>query len=123
ASSQLATQLGQGASADVFASADTTQMDNARQSGAVTGPDQVFARNRLVLVTPRDNPARLSAVKDLANPGVKFVTAQPSVPIGQYSAQMLDNAAADPAYGADFKSKVVANTVSQEDNVRQVVSK
>ncbi|HEV7662134.1 MAG TPA: molybdate ABC transporter substrate-binding protein [Chloroflexota bacterium] len=123
ASSQLATQLGQGANADAFASADAAQMDNARKSGAVSGQDQVFARNRLVLITPKDNPARISAVPDLANQGVKFVTAQPSVPIGQYTIQMLDKASADPAYGADFKSKVVANTVSQEDNVRQVVAK
>src|SRR6266702_1801397 len=77
ASSQLATQLGQGASADVFASADQTQMDNAKKAGAIAGRDQVFARNRLVLITPKDNPAKLSAIRDLANPGVKFVTAPP----------------------------------------------
>ena len=123
ASSQLATQLGQGARADVFASADTTQMDNARKAGAMTGQDQVFARNRLVLITPRDNPRHIASVNDLANDGVKFVTAGPSVPIGQYTAQMLDKATADPAYGAAFKARVMANTVSQEDNVRQVVSK
>jgi molybdate transport system substrate-binding protein len=123
ASSQLATQLGQGASADVFASADTTQMDNAKKSGALTGQDRIFAGNRLILITPRDNPARITAVKDLANDGVKFVTAQPSVPIGTYTAQMLDKASADPSYGSDFKTRVIANTVSQEDNVRQVVSK
>src|SRR5205085_6224305 len=123
ASSQLATQLGQGASADVFASADTTQMDNAKKSGAVTGQDRIFAGNRLVLITPKDNPAHITSVGDLANPGVKFVTAQPSVPIGTYTAQMLDKASADPQYGADFKDRVVGNTVSQEDNVRQVVSK
>jgi len=123
ASSQLATQLGQGAKADVFASADQTQMDNAKKADAIAGSDQVFARNRLVLIVPKDNPQHISAVKDLANAGVKFVTAQPSVPIGQYTAQLLDKAAADPAYGADFKSRVQANTVSQEDNVRQVVSK
>ncbi len=123
ASSQLATQLGQGASADVFASADTTQMDNARKSGAVTGQDQLFAGNRLVLITPRDNPKKISSVKDLANDGVKFVTAQPSVPIGTYTVQMLDKASVDPAYGSDFKTRVIGNTVSQEDNVRQVVSK
>src|SRR6266571_7045976 len=123
ASSQLATQLGQGASADVFASADTVQMDNAKKSGAVTGQDRIFAGNRLVLITPKDNPAHINSVKDRANDGVKFVTAQPSVPIGTYTAQMLDKASADPSYGADYKSKVMANTVSQEDNVRQVVSK
>jgi molybdenum ABC transporter molybdate-binding protein len=98
-------------------------MDNAKKSGAVTGQDKVFAGNRLVLITPKDNPAKISGVKDLANDGVKFVTAQPSVPIGTYTAQMLDKASADPAYGSDFKAKVQANTVSQEDNVRQVVSK
>jgi molybdate transport system substrate-binding protein len=123
ASSQLATQLGQGARADVFASADQTQMDNARKADAIAGQDRVFAANRLVVITPRDNPKQISSVKDLANDGVKFVTAQPSVPIGQYTAQMLDKAAADPAYGSDFKSRVEANTVSKEDNVRQVVSK
>ena len=76
ASSQLATQLGQDARADVFASADQTQMDNAKKAGAVAGQDQVFARNRLVLITPKDNPAHISTVKDLANNGVKFVTAR-----------------------------------------------
>ena len=123
ASSQLATQLGQGAKADVFASADQTQMDNAKKADAIGGQDVVFARNRLVVITPKDNPKQITAVKDLAKDGVKFVTAQPTVPIGQYTAQMLDKAVADPAYGADFKSKVEANTVSKEDNVRQVVSK
>lgn len=123
ASSQLATQLGQGASADVFASADSTQMDNAKKAGGITGQGRVFAANRLVLITPKDNPAHINSVKDLANRGVKFVTAQPTVPIGQYTQQLLDKASADPDYGIDFKSSVVANTVSQEDNVRQVVSK
>lgn len=123
ASSQLATQLGQGARADVFASADQTQMDNARKADAIAGQDRVFAGNRLVVITPRDNPKQISGVKELANDGVKFVTAQPSVPIGQYTAELLDKATADPMYGSDFASKVKANTVSQEDNVRQVVSK
>src|SRR5262249_14875409 len=71
----------------------------------------------------KDNPKKIASVKDLGNDGVKFVTAQPSVPIGQYTAQMLDKASADPAFGADFKSRVENNTVSREDNVRQVVSK
>jgi molybdate transport system substrate-binding protein len=123
ASSALATQLGQGARADVFASADQTQMDNAKKTDAIGGQDRVFARNRLVVIAPKDNPKKIMAVKDLANDGVKFVTAATSVPIGQYTAQMLDKAVADPTFGADFKSKVEANTVSREDNVRQVVSK
>jgi molybdate transport system substrate-binding protein len=123
ASSQLAAQLGQGAIADVFASADTLQMDSARESGALAAPDHIFAGNRLVLITPKDNPAHINGVKDLANPGVKIVTAQPGVPISDYTAQMCDKAAADPSYGADFKSRMQANTVSEEEDVQQVVSK
>src|SRR5215510_9138199 len=88
ASSQLAQQLGQGARADVFASADQTQMDNAKKADAIAGQDRVFARNRLVVITPKDNPKQITAVKDLSKDGVKFVTAQPSVPIGQYTSQM-----------------------------------
>jgi molybdate transport system substrate-binding protein len=122
-SSQLRTQLEQGARADVFASADQAQMDNAKKADAIAGTDQVFARNRLVLIVPKNNPANLSAVKDLGNDGVKFLTVQPSVPIGQYTSALLDKAVADPAYGADFKSRVEGNIVSREDNVRQIVSK
>jgi molybdate transport system substrate-binding protein len=122
-SSQLATQLGQGAKADVFASADQTQMDNARRADAISGQGRVFARNQLVVITPKDNPKKISTVKDLASDSVKFVTAQATVPIGQYTAQMLDKASAEPSYGADFKTRVENNTVSREDNVRQVVSK
>src|SRR5205823_10634456 len=59
ASSQLATQLGQGARADVFASADQTQMDNAKKADAIGGQDLVFARNRLVVITPKDNPKKI----------------------------------------------------------------
>src|SRR5258708_18948029 len=98
-------------------------MDNATKAAAATGQDQVFARNPLVLITPKDNPARINAIKDLANPGVKLVTAATGVPIGQYTLQMLDKASADPTYGADFRTKVERNIVSKEDNVRQVVSK
>jgi molybdate transport system substrate-binding protein len=122
-SSQLANQLAQGAGADVFASADQAQMDSARKADAIVGRERVFARNRLVLIVPKDNPRQVTSLEDLAREGLKFVTAQPSVPIGQYTAQLLDKAAADPAYGADFKDRVQRNTVSREDNVRQVVSK
>src|SRR4030088_655713 len=83
ASTQLATQLGQGARADVFASADQFQLDNAKKTDAIAGQDRVFARNRLVVITPKDNPKQIAAVADLARDGVKLVTAQPSVPIGQ----------------------------------------
>ena len=121
---QLATQLGQGASADVFASADTDADGQRPKVRRRQRPGQASLRaTAWSLITPKDNPAKISSVKDLANDGVKFVTAQPSVPIGKYTAQMLDKATADPSLRRDFKTRSMANTVSQEDNVRQVVSK
>lgn len=123
ASSQLRTQLQQGASADVFASADQSQMNNARSDGSIAGPDVTFARNRLVLIMPRDNPGRLQSAADIANPGIRFVTAAPEVPIGVYTQNMLDTMSQIDVFGADFKDRANANIVSREPNVRQVVAK
>jgi molybdate transport system substrate-binding protein len=123
ASSQLRVQLEQGAPADVFASADTIQMDNAVKSAVVVGTPTVFARNRLVVIVPAPNPAGITALADLARPGVKFVTAGPEVPVGNYTRQMLEKMAADPQYGAGFDQRVRGNVVSEEANVRQVVTK
>jgi molybdate transport system substrate-binding protein len=62
-------------------------------------------------------------LRDLANPGLKLVLADKSVPAGNYTLQALDKLSADPAYGGDFKERVLANVVSYESNVRQVLSK
>jgi molybdate transport system substrate-binding protein len=51
------------------------------------------------------------------------VLADPTVPAGNYSLQALDRLSSDPEYGVDFKEKVLANVVSREDNVRQVLAK
>lgn len=123
ASPQLRTQLEHGARADVFASADTAQMDAAARAGLLAGDPRAFAGNRLVVIAPRENPGGIASVRDLAQPGVKLVATPPSVPIGQYTLELLDRASADPAYGADFRARVEANVVSREDNVRQAVAK
>jgi molybdate transport system substrate-binding protein len=122
-SSQLRAQLEQGAHADLFASADEAQMTAARAAGVLVGEPRVFAYNRLTIVVPRDNPRRVEGVRDLAQPGLKFVTSQLSVPIGQYTLAMLDRASADPTFGPDFRARVERNIVSREDNVRQIVAK
>jgi molybdate transport system substrate-binding protein len=123
ASSQLRTQLQQGASADVFASADQTQMNNARTDGSIAGPDVPFARNRLVVITPKENPGQIQTAADLARPGIRFVTAAPEVPIGVYTQNIFDKMSQIEAFGADFKDRANANIVSREPNVRQVVAK
>jgi molybdate transport system substrate-binding protein len=121
-SGTLVTQLSQGAKADAFAAADQNTMNNARNAGALSGQDQIFARNSLIIIVPTANPARITGLKDLANPGVKVVTADTSVPIGQYTQNMLMKASADPSYGSDFQSKFRANVVSQQTDDKQIVA-
>ncbi len=122
ASSQLRVQIAQGAHADVFASADEQQMA-AAESGGLVHASTVFARNELTIITPARSSADIHRLQDLAKPGVRLVTAQPSVPIGQYTRDLLARAGQDPAYGASFPLDVERNIVSREDNVRQVVGK
>jgi molybdate transport system substrate-binding protein len=123
-SNQLATQIGEGAPADVFASANTAQMDVAVEAGRVdAGAPQIFVTNRLVVVYPADNPAGIAGLADLANPDTLLVLAAEEVPAGRYSLEFLDLAAADPAFGASFKDDVLGNVVSYEENVRSVLNK
>jgi molybdate transport system substrate-binding protein len=122
-SSALRTQLEQGAKADVYASADTVQMDNARNAGLLVGDSAVFVRNTPIIIVPANNPQAIAFPADLAKPGVKLVLAAPEVPIGNYARQVIRKLATDPAMGADYEAKVLANLVSNEANVRAVVSK
>lgn len=123
-SQQLARQIVQGAPADVFASANQTQMNNVIAEGyVVSGTQRTFVRNRLVIVYPIDNPANIATLADLARPGVKLVLADQAVPVGQYALDVLQKAAARPTYGATFREQVLANVVSYEANVRAVLSK
>jgi molybdate transport system substrate-binding protein len=123
-SQQLAQQIIQGAPADVFASANHTQMALVVEAGEIReGSQQVFAGNRLVVIFPSDNPAGIGELKDLAGPGLKLVFAAQEVPVGQYSLGFLEKASADPAFGPDYKDNVLGNIVSYEDNVKAVLTK
>jgi molybdate transport system substrate-binding protein len=123
-SQQLAQQINEGAPADVFASANKKQMNVLIETGTViSGTQQTFARNRLVVIYPQDNPAGLKELKDLANPGLKLVLAAQEVPVGQYALDFIDKAVAGPAFGAAFKDGVLKNVVSYENNVKTVLTK
>jgi molybdate transport system substrate-binding protein len=123
-SDQLATQIAEGAPADVLASANRTQMNNVIKSGQViSGTERVFVRNRLVVVYPKDNPGGLAALKDLAKPGLKVVLANKSVPVGTYALDFLSKASKLPEYTTEFSPMVLSNVVSYEENVRAVLSK
>ncbi len=122
-SSTLAAQLAEGAPADVFASANNKQMQVTIEAGRIVDPAVTFARNRLVVVIPADNPAHIKTLHDLATPGVQLILAAPGVPVRDYTDTMLEKLAADADYGDDYRQAVLANLVSEEDNVRQVVAK
>ncbi len=123
-SQQLVQQIGQGAPADVFASAATKNMDDAVKAGNVAdGAARAFARNRLVAIVPQANPAGIKMLADLGKPGVRLVLAAKEVPVGQYALDFLDKASKDATYGADYKDKTLKNVASYEQNVRAVLSK
>jgi molybdate transport system substrate-binding protein len=123
-SQQLAQQINQGAPADVFASANQAQMKAVVQAGEiVSGTQQTFVKNRLVVIFPKNNPAGLKQLKDLANPGLKLVFAAKDVPVGQYSLEFLTKAITDPPFGPAYQAAVLKNVVSYEDNVKAVLAK
>jgi molybdate transport system substrate-binding protein len=121
-SQALRTQIEAGAPADVFASASGKEMDVAVAGKFIAeGTPQKFLSNKLVVILPANNPAALEKLEDLANPGIKLVLAAEEVPVGNYARQALD--LMNGSFGTDFKDKVLANVVSNEDNVKQVVAK
>lgn len=120
-SSQLRTQIAQGARADVFASADEPNMRKAQQEGLIDGEPRVFVRNTPVIAAAPTAP--IATLQDLARPGVRLVLAAKDVPIGNYARQILQRASQDPGYGKDFADRVLRNVVSEETNVKAALTK
>jgi molybdate transport system substrate-binding protein len=88
----LVTQIEQGAPADVFASADTTNMDKLTADGFTSGTSKIFARNQLEIVVAPGNPKGITGLADLAKSGVIYISEAPTVPAGKYSLQALATA-------------------------------
>lgn len=121
-SQTLRTQLEEGAQADVFASANLKHMEAVIASGLVNAANsQIFLKNELVIVLPADNPFGAGGLDELASPGLKLVMAAPEVPVGAYALESLGNLNA--LYGDLFQQDVLANLVSREENVKQVITK
>ena len=113
-SDALALQIRNGAPADVFASASPAQPEALYKDGIVLRP-RWFATNRLTLIVPRANPAGIKSVFDLRRSGVKLVIGTTTVPIGSYTRQVLSR--------LGITSAVMKNVVSQESDVKGIVSK
>jgi len=123
-SQTLVTQMTEGATADVFASANLAQMMAAVEAGLIAGEPEMFVSNRLAIVVPSDNPAGLTSAAGLATDGLRLVLAQAEVPVGVYARQAICLMGHDSAgYGEDFVARVAANVVSEEDDVREVLTK
>jgi molybdate transport system substrate-binding protein len=121
-SQTLQTQVEQGAQPDVFASASAKQMTALVSEGFIDqSASRTFLNNKLVVILPADNPASLQGLQDLAKPGIKLVLAAEDVPVGNYARQALD--LMDAKFGNGYKAKVLANVVSNEEDVKQVVAK
>jgi molybdate transport system substrate-binding protein len=101
ASSALREQILAGAPADVFASADTANMDQVVEAGSVEGEPEVFARNELQIVVPAGNPGDVDGLDDFADPDLLVGLCAEEVPCGQFGRQVLANAHVTPAQDTD----------------------
>ena len=109
ASSQTcATQIKQGAPADVFASADVPHMDDVAD---LVDTPMVFAHNELAIAVEPGNPLGIAGLADLANDELKVVLGAPEIPVGAYALKALD------AQGIEVEP------VSLEETVKAVVTK
>ncbi len=113
-SDQLALQIRQGAPADVYAAASPKYTQLLYHDGLVRKPI-TFATNKLIVMVPKSNPGRIDSVYDLRRQGVKVVIGDRGVPIGAYTRQLLDALGVTDA--------VMRNVVSQETDVKGIVSK
>jgi molybdate transport system substrate-binding protein len=112
-SDELAGQIEEGARADVFAAASMKYADKLFAENLIERP-RIFATNRLVLVVPRNNPARIRSVADAGRDNVKVVVAAEGVPVGDYTRAVLANMG---------REEVLENVVSNEEDVKGVVAK
>jgi molybdate transport system substrate-binding protein len=123
-SQMLRTQIENGAYADIFASANTKQLNAVKAARLMNNSSvSIFVRNKLALVVPRDNPAKIHNLIDLARSGIKIVIGTKDVPVGDYAMQIINKLGNDSSYGPEYEKKVTANIISRETTVNYVVTK
>ena len=112
-SDELATQIREGAQADVYAAANSKYPQELFEENLVEEP-VTFASNRLVLIVPRANPSTIESIEDVLQPGTRLVIAAEGVPVGDYTRTVLETLGLSAA---------LDNVVSNEDDVKGVAAK
>jgi molybdate transport system substrate-binding protein len=112
-SDELAARIRAGAPADVYAAASSKYAHELYRAGLLEKP-LTFASNRLVLIVPADDPARIERARDVAKPGTKLVIGASGVPVGDYTRELLRRL---------HLAGALANVVSDEADAKGVVAK
>jgi molybdate transport system substrate-binding protein len=120
----LRAQIENGAYADVLVSSNLKHMDALKAEGLINNDTvEIFAKNKVAVVVPNDNPANIVNLTDLARPGIMILMGTRELSIGDYARQVLDKLSNDSEYGPEYKEKVISNIVSEETTVNRIVSK
>lgn len=119
---KLVTIIGQGQRTDVYASNSADQFKAEVDKGDIDGNGTPFARDRLVVIAPSSG-GKVTALKDLAAPGINLAIAGPLDPLREYTMTLWDNLAKQQVYGPSFKDGVLKNANSQGDDSRKVLDK
>jgi molybdate transport system substrate-binding protein len=122
-SDTLATQIAQGAPADVFASANDAQMQRVADAKLLASPARPFARNRLVVIAPKRDAPAVTRLEDLAKPGVRLILAAATVPVGRYARTAFAELAGHGGFPPDFPALLERNVASNELDVKAVATK
>lgn len=118
ASSELATQITNGAPADVFASASPSTMEQVVSAGAAVGAPTVFVRNRLEIAVPAGNPGKVSGLADFAQPALRIALCAEEVPCGAAATKAFAAARVTPrpdTYEQDAKATLTKVTLGEVD--------
>jgi molybdate transport system substrate-binding protein len=121
-SQALATQIEQGAPADLFISANQYLIKRLQRQKLVSDV-QPLLTNRLLIAARSDLQEQIISIADLARPGLLLAIGNPQVPIGYYTRKFFNRLAAAPEFGEDLRHRIEANVVSEENKVKAIIAK
>lgn len=120
----LKTQVQNGAYCDVFISASNAYTNELTKGNYfVSGTVKPLTSNYVIVILPKNNPAGITSLSDLAKPGIKIAVADKSVPVGTATTSVIANLAKSASYGKEWNSSVYGNIVTYETSEPAVAGK